>query len=534
MKKKKLIRIGVAVLLVVAVVVGVIFAVQKKNDDRFEAVILDVGTSTVKQTLSTQGVVESTNRGEYEIFEGVVVKEVSVKLGDKVEKGQLLATFEPSSLNGILSEKQSAYDMAKINYHNSINSANEAAAKLPSINADIAELEKEVAKLSASADTDASKNSKKVPDWVDGIDYETLSKLLGNNYTVEELRDYFTKLALRGADRKTASDIIDSFKIGSSFDFASMFGASSAEAELMSAEFSLMTLKAQKTLFETQSQNVLKSTYKSLMDTAKADLDRAKSSVEKLKKGWYAEGSGVVSELNIVAGQSFTAVKTSAGVDMNSLLGLMSGGSSTADIGSLLSAFSGTSSPKNIGIAVEYYDSFVASFTLGKFDVLDVEVGQKATINSLGHTLEGEVIYISPVASSSSSIDISSMLGGATSSSSNTIPAKVKINNPDESIIIGIDVDIDIELDSVDNAVVVPIESVETDDMGSYIYMFNEKKSTVTRVPVELGLSTDTQYQVISGCSAGDKIVQNPATALKAIAEEGEKVAAVYENDAAV
>lgn len=534
MKKKKLIRMGVAVLLVVAIVAGVGFAVHKKNAERFEAVILDVTTSTVKQTLSTQGVVESTNRGEFEIFDGVVVKEVFVKLGDKVEEGQLLATFESGSLNGIISDKQSAYDMAKINYHNSINAANEAAAKLPALNADIAQLEKEVSKLSASAGKDTDKKEKKVPDWVNGIDYETLAKLLGNNYTVEELRDHFTKLALRGADRKTASDIIDSFKIGSSLDFASMFGASSAEAELMSAEFSLMSLKAQKTMLETQSQNVLKSTYKSMMDTAQSELDRAKSSVEKLRKGWYAEGSGVVSELNITAGQSFAAVNKSAGVDMSSILGLISGGGSTADIGSMLSAFSGASSAKNIGMAVEYYDSFVASFTLGKFDVLDVEIGQKATINSLGHTLDGEVIYISPVASSSSSIDIGSMLGGAASSSSNTIPAKVKINNPDESVIIGIDVDIDIELDSVDNAVVVPIESVETDDTGNYIYMFNEKNSTVTRVPVELGLSTDTQYQVISGCSAGDKIVQNPATALKTIAEEGEKVAAVYENDAAV
>ena len=534
MKNKKLKRIGVVVLLAVTVVACVVFFIHKKKSDRFEAVILDVSTSTVKQTLSTQGVVESTNRGEFEIFEGVVVKEVFVKLGDKVEEGQLLATFEPSSLNNILTEKQSAYDMATINYHNSINAANEAAAKLPAINADIAKAEKEVAKLAASVDTDSSAKTAKVPDWVNGIDYETLSKLLGNNYTVEELRDYFTKLALRGADRKTVSDIIDSFKIGASFDISSMFGTSSAETELMSAQFSLMTLKAQKTLFETQSQNVLKSTYKSLMDTAKSELDMAKLSVEKLKNGWYAEGSGVVSELNIVAGQRFAAIQKNSDVDMSSLLGLLSSGSSTTDISGMLSSFLNTSSSKNIGLVVEYYDSFVASFTLGKFDVLDVEVGQKATINSLGHTLEGEVIYISPVASSSTKIDISSMLGGGTSSSSNTIPAKVKINNPDESIIIGIDVDIDIELDSVDNAVVVPIESVETDDTGSYIYLFNEKKSTVSRVPVELGLSTDTQYQVISGCSAGDKIVQNPATALKTIAEEGEKVAAVYENDAAV
>ena len=64
--------------------------------------------------------------------------------------------------------------------------------------------------------------------------------------------------------------------------------------------------------------------------------------------------------------------------------------------------------------------------------------------------------------------------------------------------------------------------------------MFNEDKETVSRVPVELGIATDTQYQVISGCSVGDKIVQNPATALKEIAEEGKKVAVVYATDSAV
>ena len=46
---------------------------------------MTVGVSTIKQTLSTQGIVESMNRGEYRIFDGVVVKEVHVKLGDKVD-----------------------------------------------------------------------------------------------------------------------------------------------------------------------------------------------------------------------------------------------------------------------------------------------------------------------------------------------------------------------------------------------------------------------------------------------------------------
>ncbi len=540
MKGKKLIKIIVAVVLVVSIVAGGAVFIHSKTSNKFEAVIMTVGTSTIKQTLSTQGVVESMNRGEYRIFDGVIVKEVFVKLGDKVEDGQLLATFEPASLNGIVSQKQAAYDSAKINYQNTINSANEAAARLPQINAEIAQFEKDIEALAAEAEKEQgsqSENAEDVPGWVNEIDYGALEKLLGNNYTVDELREFFTKLARRGADKNSISNLINGFKTGVSFDMSSMFGASTAETKLLSAQMSLMGLKAQKALLETQAQNVLESTYKSLVDSAKLELDATKAAVKKLANGWYAEGAGVVSELNIVAGQPYTSPSSTGGMDMNTILGLLSGSASTTDITGLLSSLTGSSTFGSVGIAVEYYDSFVASFNLGKYDVLDVKVGQKATVNSLGHELEGEVVYISPVATSSGSFDIGSMLGsmgGASAGSSNTIPAKIRIQNPDESVIIGIDVDIDIELDSVDEAVVVPIEAVETDDTGNYIYLFNENKDTVTRVPVELGLATDTQYQVVSGCAVGDKIVQNPATALKEIAEEGKKVAVVYADDAAV
>lgn len=540
--KKKLIKVIVAVVLVIAVAVsGVVFVKQKTEGEKFQAVIMDVGTSTVTQTLSTQGTVESLNRGEYEIFDGVVVKEVFVKLGDKVEKGQLLATFEPSSLNGIVAQKQSAYDTARINYQNSVSSAKEASVKLPLIEAQITEAEKEVERLTAEAekskgDAGSEPQPEKAPEWVKNIDFERLAKLLGNSYTVDELYDFFVRLANRGADRTTISDIINNLNSGSSFDISSMLGASSAEAQLMSAQMSLMTLKAQKTLLETQSQNVLEGTYKSLVDSAKASLDATKLSVEKLAKGWYADGDGVVSEINIRAGEPFTAVQNSSSPDLNSIMGLLSGGGSP-DLGSLLSAFSSPSSAKNIGIAVEYYDSFTASFSLGKYDILDVKVGQKAKITSLGHELEGEVIYISPVASNGSGLDIGSMLGGmsgSTTNGSNSIPARVLIKNPDESIIIGIDVDIDIELDVVEDAITIPIEAVETDATGTYIYKLNADNETVTRVAVELGLATDTHYEVVSGCAEGDKIVQNPATALKDIAENGKKVAVTYSSDAAV
>ena len=85
---------------------------------------------------------------------------------------------------------------------------------------------------------------------------------------------------------------------------------------------------------------------------------------------------------------------------------------------------------------------------------------------------------------------------------------------------------IDIIVDTVEDAVVVPIEAVETSAAGNFIYKYDEETETVSRVEVELGLASDTQYQIVSGCEVGEKIVQNQSTALQEIAQEGKKVAA--------
>ncbi len=536
--KKKPAKIVISLVLVVAVIAAAcVYIFQKTENEKYKAVIMDVSTDTITQTLSTTGTVESLNRGEFLIYNGVVPEEVHVKLGDKVEKGQLLATFDSASLNSIVSKVQSEYDTAKINYQNSVSSANEASAKIPALDVQIKELEAQITELTAAveaAEQSAQENTEeKVPAWIDSIDYATLSKMLG--YSQEEIRDFFVRLS-RGNDRTTISDIVESLKSATSFDFTSVMGTTAEETQLMSAKLNLMSLKAQRTMLETQSKNVLESTYKSLMDTAKTNLDATKASVEKLAKGWYAENDGVVSELNIAAGQPFVPATSSSGMDMNTVLGLLSGGGS-ADLSGIISSFVGSGESASIGMAVEYYDNFVASFALGKADILDVQMGKEAIITSLGREFTGEVIYISPVASDSSALDISSMLGsmGGTSGGSNSIPAKVLIKEPDESIIIGIDVNIDIVVDTVEDAVVVPIEAVETSASGSFVYKYDEETETVSRVEVEIGLASDTQYQIISGCEVGEKIVQNQSTALQEIAQEGKKVAATpYEAQAAV
>ena len=69
--------------------------------------------------------------------ETVTIQSWKVKEGDVIKKGDVLATFDTSSLNSVLAEKQQAYLTAVENYNNAKNTAVKTAHKsrmMPSYN----------------------------------------------------------------------------------------------------------------------------------------------------------------------------------------------------------------------------------------------------------------------------------------------------------------------------------------------------------------------------------------------------------------
>ena len=103
------------------------------------------------------------------------------------------------------------------------------------------------------------------------------------------------------------------------------------------------------------------------------------------------------------------------------------------------------------------------------------------------------------------------------------VDAQVTIENPTQSIIVGLDVDISIDLDSKDNVLLVPTEAIKSNKDGSYVYIYDPDTKRITASPVEVGLSDNQYYEVISGCSEGDIIVTSSPTGVTL--EDGQKVA---------
>lgn len=295
--------------------------------------------------------------------------------------------------------------------------------------------------------------------------------------------------------------------------------------KLAQAEAQLTSLKTQRAVYEAQTDETVSDIYKSVMEQKQKDYESYKAIYDSLKNGWVASADGIITTVNIEAGKEFTPAEAgSSGVDLSSIIGSMTSNSEVAStLTDILSSTAGPASSVGDGIVLENYGEFIASFTVGKYDLLGLKVGQSAVVSTLGSDYDAVVSYVGATASENNGLNISSIASSLTGSSSNSASAvaKVKILNPDEKIVIGFDVDIKVNTEKITNVLKIPVDAVATDDAVTYVYVYNPDKKTVEKRTVELGVFSDDDYEVKSGLSEGEMVVMNPKAALT----DGTKIA---------
>ena len=508
-KNKKIIILCSALAVVVLTVVAYMIF---KPEEKLAVSTVEVTKQTINETLDTTGTVSTASEQSFTLMNKVKVKTVNVKEGDVVKAGDVLATFDVSSLETALNEKENNYEKALAAYNKAKNSSSSASGKINSTKKQIAELEKKIETLKAKTSTtkpSSTKNGSGVKVSDDLVKrFIKIAKRFGVEYDEETARKVLTSILSAGSSKSDISGLLDNLgKIAGgsgSFDmnaFAQMSGGSSA---LINAEMSLVQLKAQLATLELQTNDTYLSVYKTIYENAQSEYQKALNQTNEMKKGWIASEKGLVSEVNIKVGETVETqtVVDGKNVDISSIISSVSSG---IDVSKMISSFFGSD---KVGIKVLNYP-LVADISLSKYDVLDVSVNQEVSVKSANNEIhEGRVSYVGAVATSTgSSLDLNSIMTG--SGSSNTIPAQVTIEDGDKSFIVGTDVDISIITDTQENALVVPVEAIIIDGSDVYVYAYNKDKSTAVKKKVTLGISNDTYYQVLSGVSEGDVLIKN-------------------------
>lgn len=207
-------------------------------------------------------------------------------------------------------------------------------------------------------------------------------------------------------------------------------------------------------------------------------------------------GQGVVSELSVSQGDTVE--------EGDALVSYMDGTSYTAQ-------FDGTVTEVNVteeeadtnaqqgqaSLVVANLDDLEVSLQLSRSDASLIEVDQQVEMDYGNAIYEGVIHSIDPVATEQQTqMGSSAMLGATVSFESDT-----------DGLIAGFDIDVDIIVDSVDNALVIPIEALNYDEENQpYVYTIGSD-NILTRVMIETGIQSDARIEVTDGLSEDDVIV---------------------------
>lgn len=556
---KKKIIIPIAIVLIIAIVVGSVFAVKASRGVK-TVTLAPISTDTITETVNATGEVSAGAEREYKTGTIANCKEVFVEVGDEVKKGDLLATFETDNLDTQVKSLQASYDSAKASYNSALKSQAEAKNNLKNVNKRIKKLENQLVKIenkkttttttsrpkTTVSTTAAATTAKSTTQYVFSTTTTTtaktedttvitdISQLAGEiSKSLKELTDTIAKLS---NDIQTTNEItrIVMTMIANEIASGNMSKDAIAEAvgEAMSKAIKQGIIDETKLIIDSGvAVEMVETAVKSVdwvsvgrgigetndVKSAAIQLQLAALYAEKELFSTQASGSLISSQKQIM-----DSAKSALDVMTEAQSELKAGWTASID-GTItecnLTAGNQTNALET-GIKLENMDTMVATISLGEYDVHKVKVGMTATITTAFGKYTGEIAAIAPTATGGSngsvldSVGSMAGIGGLSSltSSGAGVECKVTIDNPDENIIIGFDADVEIQTGVYDNVTVVPIESIVLEKDGTYVYKYNEAESTVTKTEIQTGAISDKAYEVKDGISEGDVIVATPAT----------------------
>lgn len=141
----------------------------------------------------------------------------------------------------------------------------------------------------------------------------------------------------------------------------------------------------------------------------------------------------------------------------------------------------------------------IASFNLAELDVSKVEANQKVTITLDAlpdKTFTGTVIGVDRT--------------GIVSSGVTNYPTTVKFDTDAPGVLTNMSATANIIITHKDDALLVPNAAIQT--VSGQIIVRVLKNGKITQQPVEIGIASDTQTEIISGVNEGDVIVTGTST----------------------
>ncbi len=384
------------------------------------------------------------------------VDEVFAEVGDKVNEGDLLVTYDiedtQRELNDKLAEANATVENAKI-------SLSELSA--PAEGAELLELQSQV--------VNAEKSIEDIKSQIDSYDIKISQAQTDADNTKKTMDNYAELLIVGGISQQEYENAEQLYQKALDTLTQTENDKATTELSLQTAELSLQKAKlnlenGQNKTNDVTTANSIKKQQNTL-ETAQRNVSSIQYNISKLTSATYSPISGTVIESNAVEGQMLT--------DSTVMMKI-------ADLSNL---------------DVEAYVS--------EYDIAQIQVGQKVEMTSDGienKIYTGTVTKIEPTASTQSTM----------SGSETVVPIVIHMDNPDELMKPGFSLDLEIIVEDLSDVVFVPLSAVGKQKDGNYyVYKVNEN-GILQKTDVTLGSTNDTNAVIESGINIGEKVITSP------------------------
>lgn len=295
-----------------------------------------------------------------------------------------------------------------------------------------------------------------------------------------------------------------------------------AETEIAAAD---LTIKEQTVIRDEALKNMknLQEELKSISGKLNECEDSLKDSSEEMERlqTWKAKEEGIKDSSDAAILSNEAKQQLAADNNLSSLNVLMTKEDISAGKSGIKADFSGivtevstaAGGPAAKGgslFSVASNEKVIVDMPVTRYDLEKLEVGQSAEITLAGKSYAGTVSKLSRLAS-------------ANAKGTPVVSAEIHIEEPDENIYLGLEAKVKIEGHKAEHVLVVPVETVNTGKDGSFCYVV--ENGVVVKKEIETGLSSAAMIEVKSGLKEGDQVIRIGTELI----EEGMKVTAVEE-----
>ena len=497
-KKKKIVKwiiIGVIALFIAFIVIN---AVNSKNDTRVQVTTMAAAKGSIEQVITASGTVKSDSEVTYYAPTAVKVDQVNVKVGDAVKKGDVLVTFDQSSIDLSISQNNLKLLAENDTYASTISDDNTARNKYTTATSKVDEIQ---------AAIDAQE------DYIYALENGIKDELNAKKEDNIRKQDENTRLVmeLERQEAKFKQDHPNYMNVGDQLDDVQYYDSLILEANAVGQQ-----LKTESALLEadfTASENK-----DELLRLAKKDLEKLNTMLSEAKTN---KSSSEASKLNDFKRQALTASNEFTNLqitDANNKLALAQEGI-VAEFDGIVSAVSvkpgATTTEGAAVLTIQSATDINLVYGAGRADLEKIAVGQEADITIAGHEYKGKIKDIARIATVQTTAN-------NTNSTASTVDVTISIEDPDDYVYLGISGKATIHTAKNDDTIIIPISAVNVDREGEFCYIV--QGDVAKKVYVKTGITSSTEIEIVEGIKEGDQVITLINTGL----QDGSRVLVTY------